>query len=180
MAQRIHSITTQGLPFLVAVAKGSQLQRPKQGQGYVAERIIGFVYLDDFCDRGSMFRYSFELEFYTHPGFIRQGIASCLLDKLLMMANTGYNPRGGYEYSQRGEYLKHGSLRVIKSIGLNVPFVAKDEIEWMNKWLKGYGFSRRGHWQNMGYKRGSVVDINQYQHLTTEEIDPHSMPQEPL
>jgi L-amino acid N-acyltransferase YncA len=117
IAARIDAIIAAGLPYLVAIARGNQ---PRGPQHYVSERIVGYAALDDYCDQSSMYRYTFELELYVHPGYLSQNIASCLLDRLLEMADTSYNARGGYDYKNDSNYLKTGPRRVIKTIMLTV------------------------------------------------------------
>jgi L-amino acid N-acyltransferase YncA len=117
IAARIDAIIAAGLPYLVAIARGNQ---PRGPQHYVSERIVGYAALDDYCDQSSMYRYTFELELYVHPGYLSQNIASCLLDRLLEMADTSYNAHGGYDYKNDSNYLKTGPRRVIKTIMLTV------------------------------------------------------------
>jgi L-amino acid N-acyltransferase YncA len=123
-----------------------------------------------------MYRYTFELELYVHPGYQSQNIASCLLDRLLEMANTGYNACGGYEYQNDSEYLKTGPSRVIKVIMLAVQKEhGKDESK-TSDYLKKFKFYRAGHIPQMGFKLGKVVDTLLFRHTTTEVIDPNGRP----
>jgi GNAT superfamily N-acetyltransferase len=146
---RINNVTSEKLPYIVAIAKGN---RPKEGQQYVSERIVGFAFLDDFCDKGSSFRYTFELELYVHPGYLQKGIAKCLLDRLLSTVSTGYQPKGGYQWVNQGEYLKHDAERVVKTINVSVPHESKDGLEWLSKFLKEFKFAKAGHFKSMGVK----------------------------
>ena len=88
MAQRISDITTTGLPYLVAVDRGNQSRITKE---YPYERIVGYIKLEDYCGQSSLFRYTFELELFVHPGFVSKGIGKCLMDRLLEMADTSYH-----------------------------------------------------------------------------------------
>ncbi|KAF1914697.1 hypothetical protein BDU57DRAFT_301561 [Ampelomyces quisqualis] len=171
---RIDVVIKAGLPFLVAVSRDSI---KKDEQGFIKQKVVGFASLDDYCDQSSMYRYTFELELYVHPGYLRQNIASCLLDRLLEMANTSYNARGGYEYINDGEYLKTGPSRVIKTIMLTVLKENGDTEENDEyKFLKKFKFIRTGHIPTIGYKLGKVVDAVLYRHTTSELIHPHVRP----
>jgi len=177
IGNRIDEITRNGLPYLVAVARGNQ---PRGPQGYVSEKIVGYISLDDYCDQSSMYRYTFELELYVHPGFLSQNIASCLLDRLLEMVNTGYNACGGYEYQNDSQYLKTGPRRVVKTIILTVLKEHGEDNEKASTFLKKFGFHCAGHIKQVGFKLGKVVDAFHYRHTTTEVIDPKSRPSVPL
>jgi GNAT superfamily N-acetyltransferase len=174
---RIDEVIDNGLPYLVAVARGNQ---PRGPQGYISEKIVGFISLADLCDRSSMFRFTFELELYVHPGYQSQNIASCLLDRLLEFANTGYRACGGYEYRNDSEYLKTGPGRVIKTIMLSVNKEPGKDVEKTNAFLRRFKFKYVGHKKEMGHKYGKVVDIHEYQHITSEVIDATSKPSVPL
>jgi L-amino acid N-acyltransferase YncA len=172
ISERIDDIVRNGLPYLVGVARGNQ----QRAQGYVSEKIVGYACLEDFCGRSSMYRFTFELELYVHPGYQSQNIASCLLDRLLEMANTGYNACGGYEYRNDSEYLKNGPSRVIKTILLNVLKEQGEDAQKTTDFLKKFKFRCAGHIKEMGFKLGKIVDVYHYQHNTSEVIDPSSKP----
>ncbi|KAF2124698.1 hypothetical protein P153DRAFT_349850 [Dothidotthia symphoricarpi CBS 119687] len=169
---RVDTIVQAGLPFLVAIAKGN---KPKGPRGYVSEKIIGYINLDDYCDRSSLYRFCFELEMYVHPGYTCQGVARCLLDRLLEMVNTGYNARGGYEYINDYDYLKTGPSRVVKTILINILHARKELPPWA-KVLEMFKFVRCGHISQAGFKHDQVVDLSIFQHHTTEHIDPKGVP----
>jgi GNAT superfamily N-acetyltransferase len=182
---RVDVIVNAGLPYLVAVARGDQStghdrNHPTGHVGFVRERIVGFASLDDYCDQSSMYRYTFELELYVDPAFVRQHIAKCLLDRLLELANTGYNACGGYEYRNDSEYLKSGPSRVIKTIMLTVQKVHGETDENTAKWLHQFKFSRAGHIPYMGYKLDKAVDVFLYRHTTSETIECGGRPSVPL
>ncbi|KAF1965489.1 hypothetical protein BU23DRAFT_545965 [Bimuria novae-zelandiae CBS 107.79] len=177
IVDRIHAITAEGLPYIVAVQKGP---RQRGHQDYVNERIVGMAFMDDFCDKGSLYRFTFELEFYVHPDFLRQNIAKCLLDRLLEMVNTSYPAKGGYEWINHGEYLKYGSRRVVKAVLCNVPYPDKEDTKWIGEFMRKFGFHERGDLLKVGHKLGKVVNVLIYQHITSEDIDPSVPPFQPL
>ncbi|KAF2683761.1 hypothetical protein K458DRAFT_368159 [Lentithecium fluviatile CBS 122367] len=177
IVQRIDDVTSEKLPYIVAIAKGNQ---PRSSDHFVTERIVGFASIEDFCDKGSVYRFTFELELYVHPGYVRKGIAKCLLDRLLSTVSTGYQLKGGYEWINRGEYLKGDAGRVVKTINVSVPHEETDDMVWVSKFLKEFKFNKSGHLKRMGAKKGKIVDVTIYQHTTSEIIDPSVPPVNPL
>ncbi|KAH8731648.1 hypothetical protein GQ44DRAFT_755720 [Phaeosphaeriaceae sp. PMI808] len=173
---RIDTTIKAGLPFLVAIARGN---RPRGPKGYVSDRVVGYISLDEYCGPSSMYRYTFDMDLYVHPGYVCHKIAKCLLDKLLEMCNTGYNARGGYEYRNEYEYLKYGPTRVIKTIMLTVHIENGEKDTTTYEYLKPFGFSRGGHIRKIAYKFGKVVDACFFSHETTETINPNSVPNLP-
>jgi L-amino acid N-acyltransferase YncA len=173
MQDRINDVVTAGLPFLVAIAKGKQ---PKGSKGYVSERIVGYVQLDEYCGQSSIYRYTFEMKLYVHPGFVCQKIAQCLLDRILEMCNTSYSARGGYEYHNNYEYLKNGPSRVVKTIMLSVHIEHGEKDTKAHEYLKPFKFYRAGHIPEIGFKNGKVVDKFLFRHTTSENVDPNSRP----
>ncbi|KAF3043549.1 hypothetical protein E8E11_005770 [Didymella keratinophila] len=174
----IDGIVQSGLPCIVAVSRRNQR---KGLQGYVMEPIVGFTYLSDLADSSGMYRFSYELETYVHPGYLQQGIGKCLLDQIVFMCNTGYHQRGGYQYVCESQYLKNGHSRTIKTILANVHYEkGKDEeTEWVTNYLGDFGFKKVGRLSQVGHKAGKVVNKIIFQMHTTEVIDPRSIPTMP-
>ncbi|KAF2653066.1 hypothetical protein K491DRAFT_22897 [Lophiostoma macrostomum CBS 122681] len=186
MAERVDEITSRGLPFIVAVHRGGD--RSAKAQPYVSENIVGFADIDDYCDEGSMFRFTFELELYIHKDYLNQGIGKCLLDRMLDMVDPGYSLRGGYEWVNRSEYLKNGCSRLVKSVNFAFPHECLDKADemagaetgWMHDWLKAFGFRKAGHFSQIAYKYGKTIDVTMYQYITTESIEADKRPNIPL
>ncbi|KAH6872177.1 hypothetical protein BKA58DRAFT_381504 [Alternaria rosae] len=175
IAARISDITSAGLPFLVAVSKSNQ---HRIDPGYVNEKIVGFINLDEHCGQATQFRYTFELELFVHPGFVSKGIGKCLVDRLLEMADTSYRARGGYEYVNNFEYLKTGPSRVVKTILLNVHHENGEDLDagWRGKFLSACKFVRVGRLPKVGHKHDKVIDVSIFAHHTKEDIDPSARP----
>ncbi|EUC46651.1 hypothetical protein COCMIDRAFT_92327 [Bipolaris oryzae ATCC 44560] len=173
--QRINTVTSAGLPYLVAISKSNE---SRVNPGYVTEKIVGFISLDDYCSQASLFRYTFEMELFVHPGYTSKGIGKCLVDRLLEMADTSYRLRGGYEYVNNFEYLKTGPARVIKTILLNVHHENGEHAEtgWQGKFLHACKFHRVGRLPKVGYKNNTVIDVAIYAHHTGEEINAGGRP----
>jgi L-amino acid N-acyltransferase YncA len=174
---RVDAIVKAGLPYLVAIARNNQRKGDKS---FAKETVVGYASLDDYCDQSSMYRYTFELELYVHPGYTCQNVASCLLDRILEMANTGYNACGGYEYRNDSEYLKTGPARVIKTIMVTVHKEHGQSEDATMEYMKRFKFYRAGHIPQMGFKLGKAVDVFLYRHTTTETVDPNTRPTVPL
>ncbi|KAF2864980.1 hypothetical protein BDV95DRAFT_269174 [Massariosphaeria phaeospora] len=180
IAGRINDIINCGLPWIVAVDKA--LQPANHLFNFVHEKIVGFVSLDDHCDPGSMYRFTYEMEMFVHPGYLNKGVGKCLLDRLLSIVNTGYTAKRGYEWRCPGEYLRNDAGRVIKTINVTVPLDHDnvDEIKWVTAFFRAFDFRKSGHLMKMAYKLGKTVDVCIYQHHTTEEINSNAIPQRPL
>lgn len=174
MRQRINAITNANLPYLVAILKTPL----KTTSGYVSEKVIGYVNLDEYCSPTSLFRYTFTMELFVHPGYRSKGIGRCLVDKLLEMADGCYHARGGYEYLNNYEYLKNGPGRVIKTILVNCHHENREDADkgWQAKFLNFCRFHRYGRLSSVGYKHGKVVDVSIYSHQTGEQINPNVPP----
>ncbi|KAI8932933.1 hypothetical protein NX059_010404 [Plenodomus lindquistii] len=173
IGRRIDVVTRAGLPYLVAVAKGNH---PRNHPGYIAEKIVGWISLDDYVDQSSMFRYTFEMELFVHPGFVQQRIAMCLLDKLLELADPSYLAKGGYDYVNDSDYLKTGPGRVIKTILLNVHHESGKDVEWQSKFLNSFGLKRCGRMPGVGYKHGQIVDVSIFSCKTGEVVHAAGLP----
>jgi L-amino acid N-acyltransferase YncA len=175
MRQRINTITNANLPYLVAILKKTP---SKPTPGYVSEKLVGWINLDEYCSRTSLYRYTFEMELFVHPGHRSKGIGKCLMDKLLEMADGSYRVRGGYEYVNNYEYLKNGPGRVIKTILVNCHHENSEDAdkEWQGKFLNFCKFHRVGRLTTVGYKNGKVVDVSIYAHHTKEDINPNVPP----
>lgn len=152
ISERIRTITDARLPYIVAVHKGLH---PRGPQDFVNEHIVGIVYLDDFVGEGSMYRFTYEMECYVHPDFVRQNIAKCLFDCMLALVDCNYTAKGGYDWSGK-QYLKHGNNRTFKTINCNIPHEEGDDMVWMTEFMRKFKFRKAGHLSKMGYKLGKV------------------------
>lgn len=160
---------------MVAISKSN---RSRVTPGYVHEKVVGYINLDDYCGQASLFRYTFQMELFVHPGFVCKGIGKCLMDRLLEIVDTSYRVRGGYEYINNYEYLKTGPSRVVKTILLNVHHEHGEdaEREWQGRFLTECKFTRVGRLPKVGYKLGKEVDVAIYAHHTKEDINATARP----
>lgn len=145
------------------------------------------IFLLEWCDKGSTWRYTFDLEVYVHHDYHHMGIGKCLMDQMLALVNPGYTGKGGYDWRPRDDYLRHGCNRVVKVITLGYPHVGdendtveREKLEWVSTFMKDFGFRKAGHWYGVGYKYGKCVDKTSFQITTGEIIIADQPPQEPL
>jgi len=142
----------------------------------VNEAVVGFVHLEEYACLSSMYRYTFELALYVHPGYIRQGVGKCLLDQLMYLSHTGYSKKGGFEWVNDFEYLKSGKRRTIKTILASTHFEHGEDVEWMADYLGEFGFRKAGRFSHVGYKVGKVIDKTWFQVQTSEVIEAGGVP----
>ena len=139
------------------------------------ETIVGWAHLEPYS-AGPMHRFSSELALYVHPGYIRQGIGKCLLDKVMDIIDHGYNKKGGYEYINNFDYLKTGKMQIIKTITVRMHYEQGEDVEWSTNYFGDYGFKRAGRFYEIGHKIGKVVNVVMFQYHTAEKIDPRAVP----
>lgn len=159
MRERVNSCKESGLPWIVAIERGSDAQYIVRQQNYTKEeKVVGFACLDDYFDIGSMYRFTYELELFVHSEYLRRGVGKCLLDRLLYLVDTGYKVHGGPDWFFRNEYLQYGATRMIKTINCSIPHENGDdtEMEWLTPLFKFFGFRKSGHLHNMGVKNGKM------------------------
>ena len=49
-------------------------------------------------------------------------------------------------------------------------WVAEAPAEWFPKMLQGFGFSKSGHFKEIGFKYGRSIDVSVFQYTTREPI----------
>lgn len=152
MVERMNSTYQANLPFIVAIARGQPLQVP--GQKFVSECVVGYASLDEYIHRGSIYRYTFDMDLYVHPEYQHGNVANCLLDRMLHLVSNSYMSKGGYDWVNDGDYLNTGKMRIVKVINLSVPHVEGANMEWMGNFLKKFEFRKAGHLMRVGYKAG--------------------------
>lgn len=149
------------LPFIVAVDRSSKGNRRGGRNGDNLphyEHIVGFAYADDYNDNRGMYRYAVEVDMFVQPGLQRQGVGRCLFDKLLHVLDPHYDPRGGYDFLSDDTNYVTGGARTVGSIFINVPWAEgdKNRVDWIQNWLKQFGFFQAGHYPSMGRKLNST------------------------
>lgn len=138
------------------------------------------------CNKGSTWRYSFELDMWVHHEHLHMGIGKCMMDQILKLVNPSYSGKGGYDWRPRGDYLRHGCTRVVKAITFTFPHVGDVEdpehvkLEWVDSFMKDFNFRKAGHIYGLGYKYGKCVDKVIFQTITGEDIIAAQPPMEPM
>lgn len=177
---------TNTLPYLVACerggtsSKGQRRARKFNADFVLPDRIVGFAHADDYNDMLSMYRFTAEIEVFTHKEFLMKGIAKCLLDKLIGLLDPGYVERGGFEVVG-DDLIGIGPSRLIKMIVCNFPYDAKkpEKVEWVGRWLcspEWLGFKEVGNLEGVGNKEGKVVNLAIFQKTTGATLDPENPP----
>lgn len=166
MVARYRDIRLRKMPFLVAFKPGVVIKAPrnkkKQANQLVRDdvqlpdTIVGFAFADDYMDSRSMYRFTAELEFYTRDTEYMNGVASCLLDKLMGLLDCTYQERGGYEAT--GDDIDGlTAIRIIKNVVINMPYDKPEKLEWVGKWLEEWlKFREVGVLENIGTKDGKA------------------------
>jgi hypothetical protein len=169
MVARYRDIRLRRLPFLVAYKPGelikasrkkkNQTNQPMREDRQLPDTLVGFAFADEYeTSRGvhskGMCRFTAKMEFYTKPTYYMHGVASCLVDRLMVLLDPTYQERGGYEI--RGDDIDGlNEVRIIKNIVFSYPFVDSEKLEWMGKWLEQWlKFREAGVLENIGTKNG--------------------------
>lgn len=164
MVSRYRDIRLHRMPFLVAYKPGgivkaprkkkNQTNHPTRDDVQLPDTIVGFAFADDYSSSSGMYRFTAEFQFYTREGEYMNGVASCLMDRMLLLLDMTYQDRGGYE--ALGDDIDGlGTFRIIKNIIINLPFEKPERLEWMGRWLEGsLKFKEVGMLENIGTKNG--------------------------
>lgn len=159
MLARYREIIRNKLPFLVACERGIKVPARRKKRDVdediiLPDRIVGFTFADDYNDMQGMYRFTAEVEVYTHNEHFMKGVAKCLLDKLMAMLNPEYVERGGFDV--QGEELEGvGPSRIITNIIVNLPYEKPERLEWIGRWLCGWlRFEQVGDIKGIGVKGG--------------------------
>lgn len=154
MQDRIADVAENKLPYVVAVERVPKKMRGDRNSSMPAEKVVGFAYADDYHDFHGMYRYTAEMEVYVHPDYFMKGVGNCLLDRMLYLLDPVYRAREGYEWVCEGPFSCPGGQRVIGAVLCHVPYDAANanRIEFITKWLQGFGFTKIGDMPKVGMK----------------------------
>lgn len=166
MIVRYRAIREAKLPFLVAYRPGDLIKAPRKKQSHkmqpvrddiqLPDTIVGFAFAEDYHSMNSVYRFTAEIQFYTKNSDYMNGIASCLLDKLIGLLDPTYQERGGYAIAGNDiDGLDH--VRIMKNLIINLPFDKPEKMEWVTNWLERWmKFDRVGLLPNIGTKNGNA------------------------
>lgn len=161
MTQRYNDILSNRLPFLVACERGGKIGPRRKEKNYNngedithPDRIIGFAFADDYNDLTGMYRFTTEVEVYTHKMYRMKGVAKCLLDKLIALLDPWFQAHGGFAIE--GDELEGvGPSRTIQHIIMNISYDSSQHLEWMKRWVvSSLGFEQVGNLPEIGNKLG--------------------------
>ena len=150
------------LPFLVAVHTGqkryNELKDVRRTKG---ESIIGFSVATSYGSRGTVYRYSVELELYVHREHLRQGVGRAILDRMLTSLCQDYKLMDCAPLLLSKDHLLQawigGGIPIIHTVAVNLLHWAGEDhenVEWKIKWLSGGRnyFEDFGTLPRIGYK----------------------------
>jgi len=177
ISQRFARSTKAALPCLVACERnGSSISKSRGRSKHhndlpsISDRVVGFAFATEFHDSSAAFRSTAKLNVYTHQQYYMQGVAKCLVDKLVGTIDSEYSGHSGCEYQASG---RDGDAkpRGIRNIVVEVPFdpAEPEKLDWMGRWLTrqdGLAFKRVGVLERVGRKGDRDVSIAIFQRVT--------------
>lgn len=120
------------------------------------EKIVGFAMADDFTASDSMYRYTAEMELFVHPEYVRKGVGSALLDRMVFLLDLDHKISTSADWREKTvDLVNPGSIRYTKNITMSIPFVFEEDDErmrWIEAWLNSFGFHKKGEWDRVGLK----------------------------
>ncbi|KAI9849137.1 MAG: hypothetical protein M1837_005367 [Sclerophora amabilis] len=154
MRAHFEDVRDELLPWFVAVEHSVE-RGTWRGRG--GEKVVGYAFADDFGDRNNAYRYTVEIQVFTHSEYQRKGVGKTLMDKMMAVMDPGYCSRGGYRFVCNPDGLwEFSGRRTISKVLCNIPYIPEDpsEKEWLKKWLEGWEFEEVGHLKEVGVRRG--------------------------
>ncbi|KAL9006571.1 MAG: hypothetical protein Q9188_000670 [Gyalolechia gomerana] len=156
---RFDDCAEERFPFIVAVLR----------HGHTAqhtEKIVGFAYAEDFGGERSMWRYTCELQFYTDPAHLRQGIGKNLMDFVLRGLDNFYIYHDAVPFVYNpDEMCRHdnGGVRRLKNIMISFPYkeTEVEQSKWIWDWLaRVFEFEVQANLKGIGRKGDADEPIN--------------------
>lgn len=143
-------------PFIVAVLRHKHTAQR-------TEKIVGFAYAEDFGGERGMWRLTCELQFYTDPSVLRQGIGKNLVNFALRALDPSFVYHDAipyvYDRDEANRYDCGGARRIHYTI---ISFPYKDtESKWVWDWLaRVFEFEKQGDLKNIGLKGDRDGPVN--------------------
>ncbi|KAF1820010.1 uncharacterized protein K489DRAFT_383561 [Dissoconium aciculare CBS 342.82] len=190
--ERVRSAQVSKLPFLIAyepghLVKASKSHKARHG-GHVEDRqmpdvILGFADVQKYDQKytSSQFASTVGIQVFTHRGHLRQGIATCLLDKLISILDADYLEQYSNRYIVHdAELIARAPPRPITNILMHVPYHRYDEMTWLWQWLNNqFGFRECGNLQEIGCKSDKPVSLAIFQRRTSRPHENVPCPETP-
>ncbi|KAK8177976.1 hypothetical protein IWX90DRAFT_39187 [Phyllosticta citrichinensis] len=156
--------------WLVAVAHPGRNNR-----GAANERILGFGAAADYHSINDMYRYTADIEVYVHQHFRRQGIGSCLMDRLMKQLSLEYEGFEGYDFVGDGTSMaERGGCRLLQSVIMNVPHDSDNpkDLDGVTKFLSKFNMKQVGNLPSVGIKVKKIVDLAIFHAKVAPRMDP--------
>lgn len=154
-AQKLHNLTSRGLPYLVAVDPDSKTQ---DGDG---DLVLGYAYLSPFRSQLVSYAPTVELSLFVHPDHQSRSIGSRLLSALLERVRGGeVVHRATGELAEVNDSAPHAAaaemgVRVRNFIAIMaVDPKGRDGGEALRRWYIRRGLRECGRMVKVGFKRG--------------------------
>ncbi|EGE05977.1 hypothetical protein TEQG_04984 [Trichophyton equinum CBS 127.97] len=173
MREHVEELQRDNYPFIVAVQRHPRVWH---AMNHEAEMLYGFCCISDFTGPLSTQRFSYDLEVFVHPKNLKQGVASCLLDKMLEICDPKYSARGGYIFdcSSRGkDVYTCGMSRPAMRLCAVVHHSDEEFAEyiWVKEWLgKKFGFEEQGCLRGFGVNKKTLINAGYMVYSTGIDI----------
>lgn len=175
---RLREIAAANLNMIVAVQKVKQTASQRTDLQSTHEKIIGFAFTEEHEGQHALFRFAADLEVYVHPEYSHKGVGKSLMDRMMFLADSFYEPRNAVEWRPMSSDLHlttAGGKRLLGTVHINV-FYPNDEpvrLVWMDRWLENFNFKRCGLVEG-GIKLQKNVNMACFVHKNFQEINPIS------
>ncbi|KAL2126372.1 hypothetical protein VTI74DRAFT_1094 [Chaetomium olivicolor] len=137
-----NSITSGGLPYLVAVDESSST-------------VIGYANAHDFrSDARSAYRFTVEISLFCHPDHRSKGVGSLMLGSLISALKDPAGHPELYHPDARG---KGREVKEVMAV-MAVDELAEGAGLRLKAFYESFGFVLRGHLRRVGYKLDRWVD----------------------
>lgn len=145
LLSKYKSITSQGLPYIVAVDAS-------------ANSAIGYAYVTGFRSFKGGFKHTVELSLFCHPEWRGQGVGTLLLKKILeVLKEPGTHPE--YIVNPRSDDLR---VRIVVAC-ISVDEAGRDNALDLKQYYQKFGFELVGHLKKVGHKFDQWIDTNYLQ-----------------
>jgi len=155
LRERFEWVQKAGLPIIVAIERSGVKSRRKP----MPENVVGFALADEDEGRGTQHSHVACLEVYVLPIYEQKGIGKNLVDRMLYLLDPMYHIVSDVTWDVNEDDLDYntpGGKRVVGTVRA-VLYYGEDErtrCNWIDMWLKQYGFERQADFTKAGMKLG--------------------------
>lgn len=172
----IECTTKDKLPFVVAVngrAPAQSLNPKVKTKIPQYENVIGFGYTERRgCGIAGKItgrsRYTHNMHFYVHNDYLRKGVGSCILDRLLHVSSRAWSGHDGYDWINQNDdpSYGHGCGARCHQILVELPVLRKNDpnFAWMESFLRKFWFMEQFRLRSIGrssvaHRAGEWLDV---------------------